>query len=682
MVVDPVLRIEDLQVELQLKRSVVRPVENVSLRIDANEMVGVVGETGCGKTMTALSIIRMLPGGGRIVRGNVTLAGRELTTLSNEEMRRIRGDEIGMVFQDPFTSLNPTMPIGKQISQVVRRHRGLSHAEAAERAIEVLNLVGLPHARERAEDYPHQCSGGIRQRVMIAMALSCAPKLLIADEPTTALDVSIQRQILDLIDDLRNTLGMAVLLVSHDLGVVARHVDRVAVMYAGQIAEYAPTSDLFSQPRHPYTEALFEALPERASARSGRLYSIPGMPPDLSAGLAGCRYAPRCRYARSDCTTTAPALAEGAPGHRYACHYPVQKTNGSAQLRNGAMHDRVSPAGTDRPAEPLLAVRRLAKEFPVTRGAVLQRRRGTISAVADVSFDVGAGETFGLVGESGCGKTTIGRIIAGLEKPTSGGFTFDGIAFSHLRNGDRRRARNIQLMFQDSSAAMDPRMRLGSTLREPLAVQRIGGPAEQRRRVRELLDRVGLPASVLDRYPHELSGGQRQRLALARVLTLYPRLIVADEPVSAMDMSVQAQILNLMHDLQRDLGLTYLLISHDLAVVRHMSNRIGVVYLGKLVEIGPTDELYRRPAHHYTRGLIDSAPVADPASERRKARGGIRGEPASPLRPPSGCRFRTRCPSAQEICGQLEPPLRPFGAHGHLAACHFPLRPTHGHAAN
>ncbi|WP_203433798.1 ABC transporter ATP-binding protein [Jiangella asiatica] len=671
---EPVLRIEDLRVEVRLRDSVVRAVDGVSIHLRANEMLGIVGESGCGKTMTALSVMRMLPPRGRIAGGSIRLAGKELTALTDAEMRHVRGNDVGMIFQDPFTSLNPTMSIGRQIARAARLHRGLSRAEAAERATDLLELVGLPHARQRFDDYPHQCSGGIRQRVMIAMALSREPKVLIADEPTTALDVSIQHQILDLIDDLRQRLGMAVLLVSHDLGVVAGRADRVAVMYAGKVAESGDTDALFAAPRHPYTEALFEALPERAAATRTPLYTIPGMPPGLARPLVGCRFAPRCRYAEERCTVEEPPLAVALDGRRHACFHPVGDPP-QPLARPAAGAPQVPTVADDAAAAvPLLSVLGLVKDYPLASGAMLRRREGTVSAVADVTFDVHRGETFGLVGESGCGKTTIGRLIVGLEKPTRGSIELDGEELTTLKGAAYRRARrDIQLMFQDSSTSMDPRMRIAATLREPLAVQRVGNLRERRHRIEELLGKVGLPAAALHRYPHEFSGGQRQLLSFARALTLMPKLVVTDEPVSAMDMSVQAHILNLMRDLQHDLGLTYLFISHDLAVVRYLSDRIGVMYLGKIVEVGPAEEVYRNPAHPYTKGLVDSAPVADPVIERQKLRSGIKGELPSAIDPPSGCRFRTRCEFAQDVCAEVEPPARPFGPGGHVAACHFPL---------
>jgi peptide/nickel transport system ATP-binding protein len=637
--------------------------------------------------MTALSIMNLLPTGGSIVGGSIKLNEREISSLDSSDMRKVRGNEIGMIFQDPLTSLNPTMTVGKQIAEAVLLHREVSKAQAMDRAVEVLDLVGLPKAKERVNEFPHQFSGGMRQRVMIAMALACEPKLLIADEPTTALDVTIQKQILELIDDLRHRLGMSVILVTHDLGVIAGRADRVVVMYAGKIAETTDTASLFANPRHPYSEALFSALPEKAAETRERLYSIPGLPPDLIHPKADCRFAPRCQYATDRCRSEEPVLTGEEPGHQYACFYPVGESERkamhdkrAAQATVDAVTDAAADvAAADRAAastdsEVLLSLEHLIKNFPVTKGAVLQRKIGEVSAVADVTLQIRRGETFGLVGESGCGKTTLGRLVVGLEKATSGSINFEGKDLVKTSGHEyRRQRRKIQLMFQDSYASLDPRMRAGTILREPLVVQRIGSRSEQRKRVEEMLDHVGLPRTALERYPHEFSGGQRQRLGFARALVLSPALIVADEPVSALDVSIQAQVLNLMRELQREMGLTYMFISHDLSVVRYLSNHIGVMYLGKLVEVGPADQVYLTPAHPYTRGLIDSAPVADPKAEHAKAHVGVTGELPSAISPPSGCRFRTRCPIAQERCAEEEPALVTFSPEGHQAACHFPL---------
>jgi peptide/nickel transport system ATP-binding protein len=678
---NPVVTLHDLHTDIALRRGTAHPVGGVTLSVNAGESLGIVGESGCGKTMTALSIMRLLPEGGRIAGGSITFGSGDnrldLATLDDEGMRSVRGNRIGMIFQDPMTSLNPVRTIGDQIAETVLLHRRVSRAAARERAREVLDLVGLPRAAERLDSYPHLLSGGMRQRVVIAMALACEPELLIADEPTTALDATIQRQILELIDELRARLGMALILVTHDLGVIAGHTDRVAVMYAGKVVESSSTGQLFSNPRHPYTEALFRALPDRVAGGPGsggpdtdrRLYAIPGLPPDLTDPPAGCRFAPRCRYATDECRATEPPLT--GDEHPFACFHPL----GPAQLATP------NPSVAGPPPEPsgqvsLLEVCNLVRDFPVTSNGVLHRRIGAVSAVADVSFSVPAGETFGLVGESGCGKSTVARLLVAADRPTSGTIAFDGTEITGKSDRElRERRRDFQLMFQDPYASLDPRMRVRSILREPLAIQRRGSRAEQDRAVAALLDEVGLPTSALDRYPHEFSGGQRQRIGLARALALRPKLIVADEPVSALDVSVQAQILNLMRALQREHRLTYVFISHDLSVVRYLSSTIGVMYLGKLVELGPTEQVYTTPAHPYTRGLIDTVPLPDPERERAKQTAPVRGELPSALHPPSGCRFRTRCPLATELCAEQEPPMRTFTPHGHRAACHHPLHP-------
>jgi peptide/nickel transport system ATP-binding protein len=672
----PLLEIENLYTHIQLKHDTVHAVDGVSLAVEPGETLGIVGESGCGKTMTALSIMDLLPVGGSVIAGTVRLNGAQISGLPPQSMRTIRGNEIGMVFQDPLTSLNPTMTVGKQIAEAVILHRQVSRQQALDRAAEVLDLVGMPRPAERLHDYPHQFSGGMRQRVMIAMALACEPKLLIADEPTTALDVTIQKQILELIDDLRQRLRMSVILVTHDLGVIAGRADRVAVMYAGKIVETADTRALFANPRHPYTKALFQALPDKATETRQRLYSIPGAPPDLTRPPDACRFAPRCRYATDRCRADEPPLAGDTPDRQFACFYPVGKTAGEPAVTVAPRPTARLDADGGTSHDVMLSAANLVKDFPVT-SKLLQRKTGRISAVAGVSFDIRPGETFGLVGESGCGKTTIGRLIVGLDEPTSGTLAFRGRNLDRSRGrAYRRQRRQIQYMFQDSYASLDPRMRAGEILREPLAVQRVGPRREQDRSIAEILDQVGLPSSAIERFAHELSGGQRQRLALARALILSPTLIVADEPVSALDVSIQAQVLNLMRELQRRRRLTFMFISHDLAVVRYLSDHIGVMYLGKLAEVGPADEVYLRPAHPYTAGLIDSAPVADPIAERAKEHLGIGGELPSALNPPSGCRFRTRCPRAQDICAEIEPPLRPFSPSGQLAACHFPLQPA------
>ena len=675
----PVLEVDGLCTEFHLRKANVRAVDGISFAVGAGECVGLVGESGCGKSTAGLSIMKLLPSVGHVTAGSVRLLGRDVVPLGESEMQKVRGNEVGMIFQDPMTSLNPTWTIGRQIAEPVVLHRGATKRQARERALEVLNLVGMPRPAERLDYYPHQLSGGLRQRVMIAMALACEPKLLIADEPTTALDVTIQAQILDLIDELRERLRMAVILITHDMGVIAARTSHVMVMYAGKIIEAAPTAELFAAMRHPYSEALFESIPRLDQDRARPLFSIPGLPPDLSNPPSGCRFRARCRYATDVCAGEEPSLADAGEhagtDHRYACFHPVGLT--------GAQGD--GPARAAAPArwagdEPetstsvLVEVDRVVKEYPVSSGAVFARRRGAVHAVSDVSFAVHEGETFGLVGESGCGKTTIGRLVVALERPTSGAIRFAGDDLATMRGAALRgRRRDLQLMFQDPYSSLDPRMRVGSIVEEPLVVQKIGSRAERRKRVEQLLDEVGLPRRAIELYPHEFSGGQRQRIGFARALALQPRLIVADEPVSALDVSIQAQILNLMRSLQREHNLAYIVISHDLAVVRYLATRIGVMYLGKLVEVGAADDVYRRAAHPYTQGLIDTIPVPDPGLVHGRRGQAVRGELPSAIDPPSGCRFRTRCPLAQAICAEKEPPMQSFGS-GHAAACHFPLQ--------
>jgi peptide/nickel transport system ATP-binding protein len=677
----PVLEINDLSTHIQLTRSVVQAVGNVHLEISAGETLGLVGESGCGKSMTGLSIMGLLPPGGSIVGGSIKLDGRELVGLPESDLRQIRGNDIAMIFQDPLTSLDPTKTIGYQVGEPVRLHRGASKKEALERATEVLGLVGLPRPKERLNDFPHQLSGGLRQRVMIAMALSCEPKLLVADEPTTALDVTIQAQILALLSDLKSRLGMAMLLITHDMGVIAGHADRVNVMYAGRLVEESETIELFAHMHHPYTQALLASIPRLDQKASARLANIPGIPPDLANPPEGCRFAARCSRAEDKCRSQEPPLAGQTLEHQFACWHPVDgplaitaPTDAATSSMTATPRPSVqeSSPGTD-PGAPLLELRNLVKEYPVTTG-LLQRKVGSVHAVSDVSFTVQAGHTFGLVGESGCGKTTIGKVAVALEKPNSGQVLLEGRDVGKLSGGDLRKfRRDLQLMFQDPYSSLDPRMRVGSIIAEPLQIQSIGSRADQRNRVYDLLAEVGLPRNAVERYPHEFSGGQRQRIGLARALTLSPKVIVADEPVSALDVSIRAQVLNLMKRLQADHGLTFVVISHDLAVVKYMADTIGVMYLGKLVEMGSGEDIYQHAAHPYTAGLIATIPVPEPEVARATIRAGIKGELPSPINPPSGCRFRTRCPFAQELCAEEEPQLRSFGP-GHVAACHFPLQ--------
>jgi oligopeptide/dipeptide ABC transporter ATP-binding protein len=668
----PALEVTDLTTHIDLSRAVVKAVGNVDLQIAEGETLGLVGESGCGKSMLGLSVLGLLPPGGHIVGGSIKVEGRELVGLPESELRKVRGNDVAMIFQDSQSSLNPTKSIGEQVAEPVRLHRGASKKEAAERALEMLHLVGLPQPKERLEAYPHELSGGQRQRVMIAIALANEPRVLLADEPTTALDVTIQAQILSLLDDLRDRLGMATLLVTHDMGVVAGRTSRINVMYAGRLVETAPTNRLFSSMHHPYTQGLLGSIPRLESDTTRALVSIPGLPPDLTNPPQGCRFAPRCPRASAQCVAEEPPLSGDDPEHQFACWHPVdgpvRQRPEIAVLQRAVIERTASQNG-----HHLLEIKDVVREYPITAG-ILQRQVASVKAVSGVNLHVDVGETLGLVGESGCGKTTLGKLIVGVEKPDGGQITLDGKEVFRLRGRALRRARrDLQMMFQDPYASLDPRMRVSSILREPLVIQGVGGRREQEERVQKMLEEVGLPAKAVERYPHEFSGGQRQRIALARALMLEPKVMVADEPVSALDVSIRSQVLNLMKRLAAEHQMSTVVISHDLAVVKYLSDRIGVMYLGKLVELGSGEDIYQRPAHPYTQALIKTIPLPDPEAERSKDDVGIRGELPSPVNPPSGCRFRTRCPRAQDLCAEVEPVLRAFGP-GHVAACHFPLQ--------
>ena len=678
----PLLDIQDLHTDIEIRSGVVHALSGVDLYVNPGETLGIVGESGSGKTMTALSLMGLLPQGGRVSSGSIFLDGQDLTKMPLHAKRKLRGTKVGMIFQDPLTSLNPTMKIGLQVCEPLRVHKKMSKKAALERAVEILKRVGMPRPEIVINNYPHQLSGGMRQRVMIAMALVCEPRILIADEPTTALDVTTQMQILDLIDELRDEYQMGVILITHDLGVVAGHTDRVAVMYAGRIVETAPTKTLFTEPKHRYTSSLMAALPERALAAGTKLFSIPGAPPSLTNLPVGCRFASRCLWAGAECVDRYPDLS-GEGFHTYSCFHPVQEGDESpaelqAKLEGSAPVDEavVEPGApvvygeVDDTVEVLLDVKEASREYASSGSGFLKRDKGVVSAVDRVSITLKKGETYGLVGESGCGKSTMGRLIAGLEPPSGGAIELGGRDLATLKGRDAVRIhRDVQMMFQDSYAAMDPRMRIDQILAEPMSIQKTGNTRQIAERIMEIIEQVGLTEEILDRYPHEFSGGQLQRIGFARSLTVAPDLIVADEPVSALDVSVQAQVLNLMKDLQAELGLSYLFISHDLAVVQYMADRIGVMYLGRIVEEGPAKEVVENPKHPYTKALIDSIPVPDPEFSHDDQAIKLTGEPPSAVNPPKGCRFRPRCPFAGEEC-KMQPLLT---EETHRVACHHPL---------
>lgn len=687
---DRLLLVDGLEVVFESERRTVRALREMSYSVDRGECLAIVGESGSGKSVSALAVMGLLPKGrSRISGGSVRFDGRELVGRSETELRRIRGGQIGMIFQDPLSSLNPLMRVGEQIRQGLGFHLGLRGRQARQRTLELLDMVGIPDSRRRIDEYPHQFSGGMRQRVMIAMAVSCGPKLLIADEPTTALDVTIQAQVLELLQSLRTELGMALILITHDLGIAAGFADRVAVSYAGRVVETGPAIELLRSPNHPYTGGLLRSLPRIDRPRSERLTPIDGIPPDASRQHVGCPFRPRCRFAEDRCTHDEPPLLERAPHRSSACWFEPVVTAGvpaTDELPIGAgsfepSHDGGHPEPSHEGGHPLLSVRDLQVWFPIESG-FLRRRTGWVQAVDGVSFDIARGETLGLVGESGSGKSTVARAVVRLEQVTGGSIDFDDRDLLALKGGDLRRMRQrFQMVFQDPYSSLDPRQAVGDVVEEPLRVNRVGTASATRERVDDLLTTVGLDPTFRDRFAHELSGGQRQRVGIARALALQPDLIVCDEPVTALDVSIQAQVINVLEELQDTMGLSYLFIAHDLAVVRHIADRVAVMHLGRIVEIGPVLDMYEQPLHPYTIALLSAVPIPDPIEERRRQRIILDGEIPSPANPPPGCRFSGRCWLKQqlddpEICTTVDPDLvvPESGRDEHRVACHFPGR--------
>jgi peptide/nickel transport system ATP-binding protein len=705
------LSVRGLLVRFRGHKKTIYAVNGINFDLHEGETLGVVGESGSGKSASNLAVIRLLPKpAGRIEGGAASFAGRDLLQASQQQIRAIRGKDIAMVFQDPMTSLNPVLRIEEQIVETIRAHREMSRHLARNHAIRLLAMVGIPQPKERIKSYPHEFSGGMRQRVMIAMALALRPKILIADEPTTALDATIQAQVLELLKSLTSESGTSVILVTHDLGVVAEMTQRVNVMYAGEIVETAATEELFARPSHPYTIGLFHSLP--SSDRSEPLVPIEGAPPDLKTAPVGCPFVTRCAWRLDRCLRERPQLTSveeaisttGGPpsAHKIACHNPPSNqeirvgrplATGKGELPESTQRlvDLPMPSGPSTDEQPanlhqvepasrnkieILKVTDLTVHFPIYKGIVFHSHVSDVKAVDGVSFEIRHRETLGLVGESGSGKSTVAKAIVRLIEPTSGTIVFDGRDLIQLREAELKLVRRrMQMIFQDPYASLDPRMSLASIIAEPLKAHGIGSRAERARKIADLLEQVGLDRSVAHRYPHEFSGGQRQRIGIARALALSPDLIVADEPVSSLDVSVQAQIINLLERLQDKLSLTYLLIAHDLSVVERMSHRIVVMYLGRVVEVAPSRLLRRRPLHPYTVALLSATLVPHPKNHMVSSRITLTGEIPSPLSPPSGCRFRTRCWLRQklndpQICANLDPTLSQAEL-DHSVACHF-----------
>jgi peptide/nickel transport system ATP-binding protein len=658
-------------------------VDGVSFALRRGETFALLGESGCGKSVTALSLMRLLPDGVRVAGGAVRLGDGDVLTLSEREMCAVRGGRLAMIFQEPGLSLNPVLTVGRQIAEVLALHGGGRNSEllpspqpsplkgegVEQRCIELLTQVGIPDAPRRIHEYPFQLSGGMKQRVMIAMALAGAPGVLIADEPTTALDVTIQAQVLQLLRDTQAASGMAMLLITHDLGVVAEMAHQVAVMYAGQIVERASRQQLFAQPLHPYTQKLFAALPD-ARRGAAPLEAIPGNVPAPDAMPPGCRFAPRCDRAWALCHERAPEWRE-VDGQGVRCHLYAPEGVGREQGEQG--RGAVEPGSYPAPrscSPALLEVSDLQVHFPIRRG-VLQRQVGAVRAVDGVSLEIGAGRTLALVGESGCGKTTAGKAMLQLVAPTAGSVRFVGHELIGLSAQELRTQRaGMQMVFQDPYASLNPRMRVAEILDEGMAALGVGGDSAARQGLMDaLLEQVGLSAAAKWRYPHEFSGGQRQRIAIARALAVNPKLLICDEPTSALDVSVQAQILNLLRALQQELELSYLFITHNLAVVEYLAHEVCVMYLGRIVERGATAEVLGAPRHPYTQALLSAVPRVD-------GNGGqfirLSGEMPSPAHPPQGCHFHPRCPQAMAVCREVYPGETALGGtqrvHCHLYA--------------
>ena len=633
------LQVRELEVTIPVPGGLARPVTGMALDIDAGVTYALVGESGSGKSMTALALMRLLPAAAHLRAERMTLRGEDLLTLPEKSMRRVRGGRMAMIFQEPMLALNPVLSVERQVVESLMLHRGLSGAAAREAAADLLAQVGIADARRRLDSYPFELSGGMRQRVLLAMALAGDPALLIADEPTTALDVTLQDQVLGLLRRLQDERGMAMLLITHDLGVVAEQAHHVGVMYAGELVESAPRSEFFAAPFHPYSRQLFLALPGQGR---GRLAQIAGQLPRPEETLPGCRYAPRCPRAFERCRREVPQWQVVHGEHRVRCHL-AQSDPGYAL----ALPPIQAAAAPSAASGTVLRARGLKVHFALRRGLFGHR---LLRAVDGVDLELAAGRTLALVGESGCGKTTVGRALLGLTHPTAGTV--------EVRGG-------VQMVFQDPYASLNPRMRIAAILLEGMEAQGLAPRSGQDAVVAGLLAQVGLPADAGERFPHEFSGGQRQRIAIARALAVRPRILICDEPTSALDVSVQAQIVNLLKALQAETALAYLFITHNLALVSELGHEVAVMYLGRIVEQGPAREVLERPRHPYTRALLAAVPRLD-GRDRQAAM--LPGEPPSPLAPPTGCAFHPRCPLAQAACRLREPTAVPVGPE-HWATC-------------
>ncbi len=653
---ETILEVQGLKTFFRTSEGTARAVDGLSIQIRAGESFALVGESGCGKSVTALSIIQLIQKpAGYIAAGNIIYKGRDIIHLAEKDKRRLRGNDISMIFQEPMTSLNPVFTVGQQIMEVIRRHQGVTGKAVRDQAIDMLDLVKIPEPALRFKEYPHQLSGGMKQRVMIAIALACRPGLLIADEPTTALDVTIQEQILSLIRELRERFGTAVLLITHDLGVVAENADRVGVMYAGRIVEQGDLQTVLQHPCHPYTIKLLESLPS-ARKRQEALQTIEGRVPPATQFPEGCRFADRCYKAMAICKERDPALISINPDHHTACLLYDEALMGQRitpeDLREKA--PQLPRAQKTGDSSTLLTVQGLKLWFPIKKG-LLKKTVGHVRAVNETDLTFRQGKTVGLVGESGCGKTTLGKAIIQLIRPTAGSVMMAETDLTTLsRSGLKPYRRDLQIVFQDPFSSLNPRMMVGEILIEGMSAHNLGqGRKERLSKAGQLMERVGLAPDMIHRYPHEFSGGQRQRIAIARCLAVEPRFIVCDEATSALDVSVQAQIINLLKTLQAEMNLAYLFITHDLSVVEYLADEVAVMYLGRIIEQGLTEEVFQEPKHPYTQALFSAVPQVDPTTGAKKIR--LSGDVPSPVNPPAGCHFHPRCSHATKKCSQEYP---------------------------